>query len=313
MSTSKIISCLLILFFSTSLTAQKQFFKLLEYEKDSFTYRISETTDFIVKTATIKEFSREEKVVDYGFKSYKGKAAKGSDKQRFEVVIRDIYLRKSDLLDTFQYHYKGNLSTNRRLESGYEQLINHQFNLEISEQGKIITKDNFEKIYKKNISTADIFDNTDLEAVKQQVKSKFSKKTIEQTMRYFEHLYPRDSIALGESWSRIDTLYPEFGVLSKMNYTLKEIKNDIAFIEIKSKLYQDKNFKGLDMDMMHLKFDLKGQQEGLVLLDLESGWIRKLTISQNVSGRMTVFAVDPQGVNLKMQIKGTTEYDLINY
>lgn len=302
-----------MLCFSVTLTAQKLDLNLLEYPKDSFTYRISETTDFVIKTAIGKEMSREEKIVDYGFKSIKAKSARRSFDQQFKITIKDIYLEKSDLTDTFQYHHKGNLGTNKRLEDGYSNLINHQFDIIVNKKGQIITEDNFAEVYKKDFGTADIFDNTDLEIIKKQVKTKFSKKTVEQTMRYFRYTYPTDSIGINDFWTVIDTLYPEFGVLSKMNYTLKEVKNNIAFIEVKSILYQDENFKGLDMDMMHLKFDLKGQQEGLVLLDLKSGWIRKLTIAQNVNGRMTVFAVDPQGVNLKMQIKGTTEYDLINY
>lgn len=301
-----------MLCFSVVLTAQKQDFKLLEYEKDSFTYRISGTTDFVIKTTTGKEISREEKIVDYGFKRRKTKFSNKKLNQQFKVTIKDIYLEKSDLTDVFQYHHKGNISTNKRLENGYDQLINHQFNLAVTEKGKMISEGNFETVYKNDFGTADIFDNTDLEGIKKQVKTKFSKNTVEQTMRYFKYLYPKDSMDIGDSWSIIDTLYSEFGVLANMKYTLKEVKNNIAFIEIKSVLYQDENFKGLDMDMMFLKFDLKGQQEGLVLLDLKSGWIRKLTIAQNVNGRMTVFAVDPEGVNLKVQIKGTTEYDLIN-
>jgi len=301
-----------MLSFSVVLTAQKQVLKLLEYEKDSFTYRISETTDFIIKTTTGKEVSREEKVVDYGFKKLRTKNKQKADHASFQVKINDIYLEKNDLIDTFQYHHKGNLSTNHQLENGYEKLIDYQFDVLISPNGKITTAETFDAVYKKDFGTADIFDNTDLTIIKKQVKTKFSKKTVEQTMRFFQYLYPIDSIGLQDTWSVIDTLYPEFGVFSNMTFTLKEVKNNIAFIEIKSILFQGKNFKGLDMDMMHLKFDLKGQQEGLVLLDLKTGWIRKLTIYQNVNGRMTVFAVDPQGVNLKMQIKGTTEYDLIN-
>ncbi len=299
--------------FSVSLTGQRQVLKLLDHEKDSFTYRISETTDFIIKSNTGKEVSREEKVVDYGFKSVKSRSNKINLYTPFKVIIKDIYLEKSDLSGDFQYHHKGNISTNKRLVDGYKKLINHQFDVAISNQGKIITKDNFEAVYDNDFGSADIFDNSDLEVIKKQVKGKFSKKTMEQTMRYFNYLYPSDSIGLNDSWSIIDTVYTEFGVCADMDFTLKEIKNDIAFIEIKSRLYQDKNFKGLDMDMMYLKFNLKGHQEGLVLLDLKTGWIRKLTIAQNVNGRMTVFAIDPQGVNLKVQIKGTTEYDLINY
>lgn len=299
--------------FALPLIGQKQVLKILESEKDSFVYRISETSDFIVKTAAGKEVSQEEKIVDYGFKKMKAKSAKKPNNQHYEVIIKDIYLEKNDLTDTFQYHHKGNLSTNKRLENGYEKLINYQFDIGISERGSIITKSNFEDAYEKDFGTADIFDNTDLEVIKQQVKLKFNKKTVEDALRYFEYTYPSDSVAVNDSWTVIDTLYPEFGVLSKMNYTLKEIKNNIAFIEIKSNLYRDENFKGLDMDMMHLKFDLRGQQEGMVLLDLKTGWIRKLTIAQNITGRMTVFFLDPQGVNLKVQVKGTTEYDLINY
>jgi hypothetical protein len=111
----------------------------------------------------------------------------------------------------------------------------------------------------------------------------------------------------------IDTLYPNYGVIATMTYTLKEIKNNIAYLEIKSDLKKDPSFKGIDMDMMHLKFNLQGQQEGLVLLDMKTGWVRKMSIVQRLTGKMTVFFIDPQGVSIKIEVKGATDYDLINY
>ena len=46
---------------------------------------------------------------------------------------------------------------------------------------------------------------------------------------------------------------------------------------------------------------------------METGWIRKMSIAQNLTGQMTVFFIDPQGINLKVQLKGSTDYDKINY
>jgi hypothetical protein len=287
---------------------QKYQFRMNEPAKDSFIYRVTESIDFFIKSDAGIDTSKELKIVDYKFRVQSKPA---STKQHFEVTISDIFITKTNEQQPFLYDSRKGATENSA--DGYDKLINHTFNVNIDRLGNLERIENFDNIYDKSFGNADIFSRTDFDGIKNQIKSQFSNQTVESVMRYFQYNYIEDSIEVGDFWMMTDTLYPSYGVISTMTYTLKEIKNNIAYFEIKSDLKKDPNFKGIDMDMMYLKFNLSGQQEGLVLLDIKTGWVRKMSIAQRLTGKMTVFFIDPQGVNIKIEIKGATDYDLINY
>lgn len=296
---------------STIVVSQPYQLRLGSESVDSFIYRITETTDFSIKTEEKTEINNESKIVDYQLFMLKNEQ-KG-DFINSKVTIKDILIEKKEDDDKYLYDSKISKTANSSLDKSYAKLLEHQFDVMFDTVGKMSLSENYNTVFEEDFRSADIFDNTDFEQLKMQVKEEFNTNTFEQAMRYFEYTYPIDSVNVGDSWTIIDTIYPNFGVLSTMTYTLKEIKNDIAYIDIKADLAKDPNFKGIDMDLMHLKFNLRGQQEGLVLLDLKTGWIRKMSLAQELTGKMTVFFIDPQGKTLKIKLRGSTDYDLINY
>lgn len=287
---------------------QKYQFRMNEPAKDSFMYRVTESIDFFIKSDAGIDTSKELKTVDYKFIA---QPTKSNTHQNFEVIIKDILIQRSEMDKTFLFDSKEKY--HGVSAKGYEKLIGHNFNITFDKLGNLERINNFDKVYDKNFGAADIFSTSNFETIKEQVKTQFSNQTIEYVMRYFQYNYIEDSIEVGDFWMMTDTLYPNYGIISTMTYTLKEIKNNIAYLEIKSELRKDPNFKGIDMDMMHLNFNLSGQQEGLVLLDMTTGWIRKMSIAQRLTGKMTVFFIDPQGVNIKIEVRGATDYDMINY
>ncbi|MFK7950821.1 MAG: DUF6263 family protein [Saprospiraceae bacterium] len=278
---------------------------------DSFIYRITETTDFIIKTNRETEINNETKIVDYQFLITESNLK--NEVITSKVTIKDILIEKKEDDDKYLYDSKLSKTVNSPLDRSYAKLLEHQFDVTFDIFGEMNLSQNYNSIFEENFSSADIFDNTDFDQLKIQVKEEFNTNTFEQTMRYFKYSYPFDSVNVGDTWMIVDTIYPNFGVLSTMTYTLKEIKNEIAYIDIKADLAKDPDSKGIDMDLMHLKFNLQGQQEGLVLLDLNTGWIRKMSLAQELTGKMTVFFIDPQGKILKIKLRGSTDYDLINY
>lgn len=277
---------------------------------DTFMYRITESTDFTIKTDESTSKSNQSRVVGYKFRHSNHK--KTTENKPTEITIEDILIKKKE--NGKEYYYDSKLSeVNFTLDKGYAELLEHQFEVTFDSLGKMTSPDDYNSVFGESFGTLDIFDETDYDLLKKQIQIEFNSNTFEQTMRYFQYTYPIETIHIGESWNILDTIYPNFGVLSNMTYTLKEIKNDIAYINIRADLVKDPNFRGIEMDLMHLKFNLQGHQEGLVLLDLKTGWIRKMSIAQEVYGKMTVFFVDPKGETFKIKLRGSTVYDLINY
>jgi hypothetical protein len=285
-------------------------FQIQKPKKDTFIYRIHESQMMTITSSEGENTQTEEKTVDYHFKVRQSSPSLG---HKVSVTIKDIYVKRNSPIDFFEYDPE-NPTTYKGIESkAFDRIINSNFDMTLSPKGNIAVTRPISALSNIIFQTADIFDTPDIETLKDSIKTQLTSKTIENSMRYFEYCYQTDTARIGSSWTIIDTLYPTFGVLAKMTYTLKDVQNNIALIEVKSDLYKDPNYRGLDLDLMHLKFNLSGLQEGVVLLDTETGWIRKMSLVHRLDGKMTVFFLDPQGVILKTTIKGSTDFDLINY
>jgi hypothetical protein len=279
-------------------------------ENSAFIYRISDALDVQLKSKDGTENSEERKIVDYQF-TKSNKQLKGNA-QHFGIKILDITAESVVNGDTSNYHFSEKVRTNASVARIYDSLIGQGFEAIFDNKGNFKVIDKANEFEPKDMGTADIFEEYHLKNIKDKLKFEFSGRTLQQTMRFFSYAYPKDSVAIGDTWTVFDTLYADFGVLATMNFTLKSVSNGIAMIEISSELGKIPNFKGVDKTDMFFKFSLKGQQEGFLLLDMKTGWIRKLNLSQSLSGLMTVFFLDPMGVDLKIQLKGSTEYNLIN-
>jgi hypothetical protein len=153
---------------------QKHQFRMNEPARDSFIYRVTESIDFFIKSDAGIDTSKELKMVDYKFIA---QPTKSNTHQNFNVVIKDILIQKSDMEKTFFFDSKEKdygLSA-----KGYEELIDHNFNITFDKLGNLERINNFDKVYDHNFGAADIFSTSDFETIKEQVKTQFSNQTIE--------------------------------------------------------------------------------------------------------------------------------------
>jgi hypothetical protein len=309
-SPKTIVAILCVCLGTTSSFAQAYRFCLERPEKDTFVYRIHEIQEVVFASKDEEKTNKEEKTVDYQFRINQVNAKKDMN---VTVTIKDIYFKRETEQDVFEFDAK-NPTTHKGIESkAYKKLLNKHFGIKISPKGAVLTTQRLPNSEDDFLQTADIFEMPNIEVLRDSIKNQINNATFESTMRYFAYTFVPDSLKIGTSWTVVDTLYPSFGVLAKMTYTLKDVKNDIAFIDIKADLEEIPDFRGLDLDIMHLKFSLSGMQEGVLLLDTKTGWIRKMNLIHSLRGKMTVFFIEPQGVVFKTTIKGATDFDLINY
>ena len=124
-------------------------------------------------------------------------------------------------------------------------------------------------------------------SMKQQFNDDAMKSTFEQSFK----IYPDRAVKAGDSWNTEQTT-SQAGMNSiiKTQYTVKEIKNNIATIQLESNVSMKPATQGMEGD-------LSGMQTGVLLVDAKTGMTISSELTQNIKG-----SVKMQGMDVSMEL-----------
>jgi Family of unknown function (DUF6263) len=169
------------------------------------------------------------------------------------------------------------------------ELINGKsVNILVNEKNEIVDVAGFE----------DIMVNEALDdASKMQIKKMFSKEQINSMLGMMFQMYPDKPVKVGESWEKeIEFPMAEIKMKIKGKYTLKSVKDGVAFIDLKG------TFKGkgsMNQNGMAIDMDMDGTQNGQINIGLEDGYLKDSDIKMDMKALTEVM-----GQKMKMNMKG---------
>ncbi|SES25033.1 DUF6263 family protein [Pedobacter rhizosphaerae] len=134
--------------------------------------------------------------------------------------------------------------------------------------------------------------------IKMQLSKQFNAASLTQTMETSLKIYPEKAIKIGESWvinSQSKLMMP---IETSTKYTLKEVKDGIAYLKVSGSLTSKGSFETMGNKM---ETDLSGTNSGDAELDIKSGLILKSHIRTELIGKMKAMGQDIdfelQGIN----------------
>jgi hypothetical protein len=156
----------------------------------------------------------------------------------------------------------------------FKSLVGVPVDFQITKQGKVTSVKGADKLEEKINTLSN-------EQFKQQFRQQFSEKAIQTTIEQTSAYFPNNPVALNESWDIVNTLASTgFDIINKMNLTLKQVKDNVATLEIKGTLVTPEGGSVLKIQGMDAKVSMKGEQAGTVLMDMKTGWIIRSEITQ---------------------------------
>ena len=165
-------------------------------------------------------------------------------------------------------------SSDRSIGDLFKSLTGTPVDIQMTQQGKVTSVNGADKLTEKINALSN-------EQFKQQFGQQFSEKAIQTTMEQMSAYLPINPVALNESWNVANTINSSgFDIINKMNLTLKQVKDNIATIDITGTLATPEGGAVLQVQGMDAKVSMKGEQAGTVLLDMKTGWIIRSEISQ---------------------------------
>ncbi len=138
-------------------------------------------------------------------------------------------------------------------------------------------------------------------------KGQFGETAIRENMENMMGFYPKNPVAVGESWGSEMRLTSAMPAEIKAKWILTERFDGKVRIDMTSTVEPLEDAEPVDMGPMQLKYELSGEQKGYLVLDEKTGWTEKSEINQEFSGVIHAFNVpgaEESSTDWPMSIKG---------
>lgn len=132
------------------------------------------------------------------------------------------------------------------------------------------------------------------EALKLGIKQFINEEGIKEQMESSLAIYPDKPVGIGDSWKRTVTLTQGASMTLENEWTLKDRKDGISFIEVKSNIKSNPNAGSVGMGSVKVSYDLSGKQQGQIELEESTGRLIRSRINQDISGQIKVEIPDQQ-------------------
>jgi hypothetical protein len=143
-------------------------------------------------------------------------------------------------------------------------------------------------------------DNPDVD---EQIKKMFSKDQLNNMMGIMFSMYPDKAVQVGESWEKeADLNFGPVNMRVKNNFTLKEVVNGVAKVEINAKYTGNGKMeqKGMNLDM-----EMDGTQKGEIGISSDNGYLKGADYKLDMKARAKIMGQKvPYDIKANYTMKG---------
>jgi hypothetical protein len=171
---------------------------------------------------------------------------------------------------------------------GYSVLLGKGFSIEISPEGKVLEVDGLDEMYAEMLDELDIKDEETRATLNEMLRQNFGEEALKNQANNCVIPYPEGPVQIGDSWTANMEVSVMVSMLFENTYTVRAIDGNTATIDVHSIIKPDPEAEMMEIGPIKLGYALSGEQQGVIELDIETGWTMKSTMTQNLSGEMTV-------------------------
>jgi hypothetical protein len=169
---------------------------------------------------------------------------------------------------------------------GYKALIGEGYSLKLTPTAYVLSIGGLEKMRES------IRKKLPQDSMVDQIMMSLRQYITDNAIRHFTQgamgIYPDNPVAVGDTWTKRIDLFKGVAMSIESDLTLKERKDNVATLEVTSKIEPISNVEPADIGSMKMTHKLSGTQKGLMYVRESTGLITKSKVEQDISGEMTV-------------------------
>lgn len=269
----------------------------------SFTYRV-QTIQHITHYFSGKEIQTTQKYsINYAFKVINI----ANDGTYTITVTFDTFSFELDAGEEKLVYNSEDPSTHTNPETVYMKgMIGFSFTIQLSPLGKLDIVDGASLI--PNLIARMNIENEDTKLLlKESLENLYSADHMKEALSVFFVEYPEKKITLGHSWQLSQTKSKDFPLQSQTGFSVKEITEKTAIVNMSSLLSTPKNSSTKMSETETIQYELQGTQSGPLTIGLATGLVQNALLQQKLFGTVTM-----DNSSIKVSMNMTTTVDLYN-
>jgi len=193
---------------------------------------------------------------------------------------------------------------------GFAALLGESFSVKITPKGQVEAVEDLETM--RNNVIKKLPEGPMREGMMVGLKQFLSEEGIKELTESSMAIYPDKPVGIGDSWSKTVVLSQGNAMTVENTWMLKERKNGISFIEVKSDIKPNPAAKPLGMGSTKVSYELSGKQQGQIEIEESTGQLLRSKLNQEVSGQITMEVAGQvsQQPPIPMNIKGVVTVEM---
>jgi len=196
------------------------------------------------------------------------------------------------------------------MAQGFAALLEESFSLKITPQGRVEEVKGLQAV--RNNVEKKLPEGPMKEAMMVGLKQFINEEGIKELTENSMAIYPEKPVGIGDSWRKTVALTQGVAMTVENEYILKDRKNGVSFIEVKSKIKSNPNAEPISMASTKVSYDLSGKQKGLIEIEESTGRLIRSKTNQEASGQIKVEVAGQksQGQTIPVKIDGVVTCEM---
>ena len=193
---------------------------------------------------------------------------------------------------------------------GYSALLGKGFSMKISSEGKVLEIEGLEEMYAAMLDALDIEDDETRTMMEEMLQQNFGEEALQNQANNCVIDFPEGTIQIGDSWTATAEISVMVSMLVESTYTLRALDGNMATIDVQSTIKPDPEAEMMEIGPIKIGYNLSGEQQGTVELDIETGWSMNTRMTQDLSGEMVIIMEEEELV-IPVVMKSTTTVETV--
>jgi hypothetical protein len=171
---------------------------------------------------------------------------------------------------------------------GFAALVGQGFTMKMSPQGYVLEVQGVEEMVDHMLEELDLSLGYMTDSLEENFRQQFGAEAIKETMQNAMAVYPEEPVKMGDTWSQTAVMSTGFPMIVNSTWTLKERQKDTITIDVQSSVEPNPEAAPIDMVTILISYEISGEQQGTIKVDEKTGWAMQATLTQNLSGQLTM-------------------------
>ena len=202
-----------------------------------------------------------------------------------QCVYTSFYIKQSGPMGEMEYQSgkPAGSPMAQIFEDIFGKIVGHSFTMKLTPDAHITDVKGVDEMINEIFESKSLSGFPAGARLKETIKEMFG----QEAMTSIPSVYPKKPVAVGDTWKKSDVVKKGFPLTIDTTYTLKDRANGVATIGIYSDTKTPPNPEAVDLGIMKIRFDVKGDQKGTMLVDEETGQVLKADMTQQLTGTVT--------------------------